>query len=219
MNLSFPPSIAFVGLILAGGLVQGLLNDRWRASESVENAVQKLDNVPMSFGDWRGESKKLDNDDMSRVGIKGHASIRYRNLATGDEVSVLLVCGRTGPIAVHTPDVCYGAAGYSQSSEMRKREISTESGPTYTVWTQPFKRPAGQAASQIEVNWVWMANNKWVAADNSRLTFAGLPALYKLYVVRELQNLESNKKRDSGALFLRDFLPLMERVFAPAPSP
>jgi hypothetical protein len=212
------PSIAFISLVLAAGVYQGMASERWHSSSDVGNAVRRLENVPNTVGDWKGESIPLETADLTHLGIKGQISSRYRNAVTGDSVTMLIVCGRPGPISVHTPDVCYRAAGYTAVGETYAKEIPIEEGKKRSVWAQVFRRPATQADSQIEVNWAWLAENEWVAANNSRLSFAGSAAIYKLYVVRELSALESNRKRDASALFMHEFLPALEKVLSPAPS-
>jgi len=210
------PSIAFISLVLVAGVYQGMENERWHSSSNVADAARRLENVPRLLGDWKGQEQPLNIGDLTHLGIRGHMSARYRNSTTGDVVTVLIVCGRPGPISVHTPDVCYRTAGYTAAGEIHAKEIPIEGGKKRSVWAQWFRRPATQAASQIEVNWAWLANNEWVAPDNSRLSFAGFAAIYKLYVVRELPALESNRKRDASALFLHDFLPALEKVLAPS---
>lgn len=38
----------------------------------------------------------------------------YVHRTNGRAAAAMLMCGRPGPIAVHTPDVCYPGAGYRQ---------------------------------------------------------------------------------------------------------
>jgi hypothetical protein len=212
------PSVVFVALVLAAGVGQGLQNERWRPSADVEAAALRLENVPVTFGNWRSEPVPL-ADDLTHIGIQGYSSKRYLNNVTGDVVTVLIVCGRPGPISVHTPDVCYGTAGYTAAGDLHLKEIPIAGRKGLSVWAQPFKRPATQSASNIEVNWAWLAGNEWVAPENSRLSFAGYSALYKLYVVRDLPAMASSNKRDSSALFMSEFLPALEKVLAPVQSP
>ncbi len=212
------PSIVFVSLVLAAGAYQGIKSDRWHASSDVAAAAKRLEQVPNQIGDWKGEPLPVEGDDMTHLGIKGFKSTRYRNTVTGEAVTVLIVCGRPGPISVHTPDVCYQTAGYRPAGEVFAKEIPNAGGKKRSVWAQAFHRPATQAVSQIEVNWVWLAENEWVAPDNSRLSFAGAAAIYKLYVVRELPALEANRKRDVSAMFMQDFLTVTEKALTPPPS-
>src|SRR5260370_5182040 len=113
MSRSYLPLIVFAGLVLAAGTIHGALTDRWSASTSVAEAARRLDAVPQTLADWHGEEAPLDTDNLQSLqsaGIKGHLSRRYRNIVTGERISLLIVCGRPGPISVHTPDICYGGA-------------------------------------------------------------------------------------------------------------
>jgi hypothetical protein len=214
MTRSALPIVAFVALMIAAGVVQGLNTERWQASAAVAEACRKLDKVPLALGDWRGENFPLEEEDLKRAGIKGHVSYRYENLRTGDKVSLLIVCGRVGPISVHTPDVCYGAAGYSAVGERYAKEVPVADGRTLNVWSLRFRAPSTVSSKQIEVNWVWNNGKNWIAAEVSRLTFAGSPALYKMYVVRDLPALAADRKNDPSKSFLQTFLPELEKILA-----
>ena len=76
---------------------------------------------------------------MARAGIKGCVYRRYRNPRTGESVSVLLVCGRGGPISVHTPDVCYAGAGYRPTARSEPKEVDLGDGPKRHVQGRPVR--------------------------------------------------------------------------------
>jgi hypothetical protein len=209
------PLVIFTLLVLAAGVAQGLYTNRWRSSVAVENAAQRLDAVPLSLGDWRGEKESLDSEDLKRSGIKGHAMIRYRNAITGRKISLLIVCGRPGPISVHTPDVCYGSAGYEAVGEQYRKPVPVGKDRTLSVWALQFKAPRSMAASQIEVHWAWNGGDGWVAPPNPRLSMSGYGAIYKMYVVREVSTLPADQKEDPAVSFLQTFLPELEKVLSP----
>ena len=50
----------------------------------------------------------------------GYISRVYVNQLTGENVRVALLLGPPGPIAVHTPEICFSAQDYRQE-ESRKR--------------------------------------------------------------------------------------------------
>jgi hypothetical protein len=208
------PIVVFAALVIGAGVVQGLQSDRWRRSSDVDQAVQRLQKVPTSLGDWQGEPQAIEEEDLRRAGIQGHAYYRYRNAVTGDVVNMLIVCGRPGPISVHTPDVCYSGAGYEATGKQFTKEVPVEGDRTISVWGLRFKAPTTAGASQIEVDWAWNAGNGWVAADVARWKFSGQKALYKLYVVRTLPALAADKKKDPSVSFLQTFLPELEKVLA-----
>jgi hypothetical protein len=206
------PLIAFAVLVLAAGTILGLHSGRWGSSANLDEAVGRLNTVPANLGDWRGEEAPFDADDLRRNGIRGHASYRYRNMISGERVSMLIVCGRFGPISVHTPDVCYDKAGYQRVGEEKQKTITLGHGRTVSVRALRFNAPTTSAfhSSQIEVCWSWNGGKGWVAPENSRWTFAGYPVLYKLYVVRDI----SGSAKDPSVSFLQTFLPELEKIFS-----
>src|ERR1700742_4693745 len=105
------PSTICVLLVGVLGAVHGIYSDRWGPSGQLEKALKRLDRVPIAFGDWAGEDLPFEQSDMARAGIEGTVLRRYKNPRTRESVSLLVVCGRGGPISVHTPDVCYAGSG------------------------------------------------------------------------------------------------------------
>src|SRR5947209_7996825 len=112
------PVVVAVAVVVAAGLVHGFWTDRWGVGEAVAEAAASLDRVPRSVGDWQAEP--LDSDQGSVPGVAGQLYLRYVNRKTGDSVSIALVCGRPGPVCIHTPDVCYAAIGHTV------REVTSE---------------------------------------------------------------------------------------------
>ena len=100
--------VAAILLLLASGVVQGRLGGRWAASPDLNEAVARLRLLPREIGTWVGEDADLDLKTLQRIGIGGGILRRYRDTRTGASAMILLVCGRPGPVSVHTPDVCYG---------------------------------------------------------------------------------------------------------------
>ena len=74
-------------------------------------AVSKLDRVPMVIGEWKGRPETVDSRDRIAAGLNGLVMRHYENSRTGGTTTLVLVCGRPGPVAVHTPEICYPGAG------------------------------------------------------------------------------------------------------------
>jgi hypothetical protein len=209
------PAIVFAILIVAAGVLHGMRTERWRPTSGVAEAIQALDNVPLEFGDWQGKRTKLDEADLARAGIKGHFWCAYRHARSGSTFAVLLVCGRSGPISVHTPDICYEAAGFEASGPPQLQEVHFESGATQTFWTGKFRKPSSASAAHLEIFWAWNGGDGWSAPENPRLALSRHPVLYKLYVVREVSPRAKSNVLDSFKDFLEVFLPELNRVIAP----
>ena len=111
----FPVVTAFAALIV-GGVVHGIWTDRWRTNDEAEAWAARLAKVPMNVGEWQGEDQE--NKGTQIGGVSGTLYRRYVNRA-GQAVNVFLVCGRAGPVAIHTPNDCYVAAGYEMLSQVR----------------------------------------------------------------------------------------------------
>src|SRR5262245_12181781 len=120
------PALTFGALTLVAGFVHGLHTNRWHASADLDDAVGRLDVVPAEIGDWKGEPEFFDEESLRHAGIMGHRGFKYRNVVNGEVVRMLIVCGRSGPISVHTPDVCYGGAGYQAVGDRQKKTVNSE---------------------------------------------------------------------------------------------
>src|SRR5687768_3625371 len=105
-------------LILGAGLAGGLWTNRWAVSAELETAVTRLGDLPPTIGDWEGQKvEALDARQLEIGEIAGHAVRQYKHRRNGQVISVLVVCGRPGPIAVHTPEVCFSGGGFQQAAE------------------------------------------------------------------------------------------------------
>src|SRR5437764_8305353 len=105
------PAVAALVAVVAVGVVHGFWTDRWGLSEAVAAGAARLDRVPRVVGDWHAEL--LETGQRDDPSLAGQLYLRYLNRKTGEAVSVALVCGRPGPVCIHTPDVCYAASGYT----------------------------------------------------------------------------------------------------------
>src|SRR4051794_41847552 len=92
----------------------------------------------------------MDARHLDAVGVVGHLSRRYVNRRTGDAVLVLLLCGKPGDVAVHTPDVCYEAAGYARDGGVEP--LRPGGVPDAELFTARFRR-GGAAPHPPRVYW------------------------------------------------------------------
>src|SRR5437764_15264638 len=111
--LKLLPILSAIPLLLAFGAVEGVWSERWHKSGALEQAAARLDQLPLNVGDWQGRDQELDARVQTLAELSGYRSRQYVHRTTGATLSVLLVCGRPGPVAVHSPEVCYAGAGYA----------------------------------------------------------------------------------------------------------
>jgi hypothetical protein len=213
-------NLAALSLILGSGFVSGLWTNRWGSSQELKTAADRLQHVPTAFGDWTGQAMVLDPQEVRDSDIEGYLAWRYVNRIDGGNVLVLLICGLPGPVAVHTPDVCYPGAGYEQSGPIVTESLDFgRSGDVAELNTALFRKDRASASLPLRVSWSWNAKGRWRVPANPRLSFAPNASLYKLYVVREMQSTDDQHEKESSRIFLRQFLPeLQKALFAGSKS-
>ena len=54
----------------------------------------------------------MDEDTVEMLECTGNIVRTYENQRTGEVVSVFVIVGPAGPIAVHTPEICYSSQNY-----------------------------------------------------------------------------------------------------------
>lgn len=205
--------VAVVGL-LAAAVYEALTTDRWGATQNVREAADKLAGVPATFGDWTSTEVPQSEKVLRVAEAAGHVSRVYRNRKNGSEVTVLLLCGASGPIGAHLPEYCYAGNGYEKRGDAQR--VALTNGASY--WSIRFEKKPPTADVPLRVCYAWGTEGEWEAATNPRSQFALKPALYKLYAVRaEPRELAPGANEPIHA-FLTDFLPEVKKALAPPPT-
>jgi hypothetical protein len=206
------PVVIGLTAVIACGVVHGFWNDRWRPAKEPADAAARLNDLPLSIGDWEGQV--IDAKPSATAGaIAGMIQRRYVHRSTGDTVLMAVVCGRPGPVSIHTPDVCYGASGYNFGQRLRKNIPNTSA----EFWTADAVKTQAAEESQLRFYWGWNAGTGWKAADDARQLFPRVAVLHKLYVIREL-NGTGAKDGDNEPCqrFLQVLLPALDRALYPS---
>ncbi len=205
------------GLLVLTGVVHGLWTDRWKPSHQLEEAVARLDRVPLTLGDWQAASLEIGADELQMAQVTGYLSRRYTNRVTGQSVMVVLLCGRPGPVGAHTPDICWQGAGYSMVGDPEEFSVPDSGEPRPQFEHAQFRPADPGVPARQHVLWTWNAAGVWKAPRNPRLQFARYRALYKLYLVIELPTAEARLEDDARLDFVRQFMPALTRALFPAP--
>ncbi len=209
------PLMAAASLLIAAAVVHGLRTDRWGADAKLEAAAARLDGVPMKVGEWEGRPFDIDARQLAIAEAVGHLSRTYTHRRTGAEVSVVVLCGRPGPISLHSPEVCYAGAGFSISGESDTCSVSGENASAAQLFKAKFVKE-GPAPETLNVFWAWKAIGAWTATSNARVAFAQSTVLYKLYVIRRLGRPDDSPAQEPCLDFLRDFLPELDKRLSPS---
>ena len=215
------PVLAGMVALLAYGLAEGYWTNRWTSSAALASAAERLRNVPSRVEGWDAEEQELDPRQAKQGEIFASVLRTYKHLATGEAVRVLLLCGRPGPISVHTPQVCLGGAGYALVRPAAREKPDPSEADEF--WAGRFWRRGQAGTDNMEVYWSWNARGSWVASDGPRLAFAREKVLYKLYVFRPLNvAAEPDGKGDPAEeqaspvpAFLKAFLPQVSQSLFP----
>jgi hypothetical protein len=187
-------------------------------SESVEEQLfaERLEKVPLNIGEWEGtDLEKMDPRERATAGISGELSRNYHNRRTGEAVSMFIVSGNARNIALHTPDQCYVAAGYTmmQSPGPYSVEVGSE---TVDFSTTEFKKEQVGGTQLLRIFWTWSSDGKWESPKLGRVQLAGRPALYKMYLdTDELRSGGRSVEKTPSLTFIRDVLPVLNATLFP----
>lgn len=196
---------AVIGLTLLSGVVHGYLDGRWSNPVDLNAQGDRLGELPKQLGDWVFvESTPLDEGAANLLRCYGEEVRRYRNEKNGAEVNVAVLFGPRGPIAVHTPEVCYDSAGRQQVGGTRSETISTKTAE-HRLWTVQFAENS-QLAPSLDVWYAWSSGGPFEAAKYPRVWLT--ESLYKIQVAGPVGDDLRRPCRD----FLESYLPHVENV-------
>jgi hypothetical protein len=204
--------LAFSAIILPG-IGHGHLTDRWCVSKELEEYTQRLANVPMDIQDWQGEDLETDPQQTAVAGLTGYVSRRYTHRTSRTQITVLVGCGRAGPVSVHTPDICYVGSGYKMSNAETKFSLKNPNPSLVGEFREASFMKADPTPRYLEVYWSWNCKGAWEIPDYPRLAFGLRRALYKMYVIcpysRENQRKEA---QDACKSFFDVLVPVLKNT-------
>jgi hypothetical protein len=202
--------------LLAAGLLHGYWTDRWMIDEETHVAADHLATIPLQIGDWEGEEIEV-KPGQSGPGVTGCIQRRYVNRKLGATIMLALVNGRPGPVATHTPEVCYGASGY-QVGARKPIDLDFQGTPAQ-FWTSDAIRTKVTEETKIRLYWAWNGGQGWVASADARNEFPRYrhPILHKLYIIRDLNDSSAalTGKEEPCEVFLQALMPEMEKALYP----
>jgi hypothetical protein len=193
-------------------IYEGVRFEFWRTTdpEELNHFAKRLETVPESFGDWSSRPAAVDDVQLAAAQVRAHVSRDYTNRKTGAKVNVFVVCGKVHPMAIHSPDQCYAAVGFTQGDPSRK--YVAVNGRTAEFWSSRFTRQENLETQALDIVWAWAADDGiWQAPTSPRPHFSSENALYKIYLMTP-----PGAEADADQ-FLKDFLPVLDKaLFTPA---
>jgi hypothetical protein len=215
MKRYLPALFAFAVIVLSGAL-HGMWTDRWALSPELKIAVARLNNVPKTIGGWKSKDAEVDAEQIAQANIAAYLARVYEHPKKG-KFMVFLMCGRPGPISVHTPDICYPALGFQEVGKTAKHAVKYGSAEQKAEFVSAlFRRSQSTGAEDIRIYWSWNAIGSWRAPSDPRFAFGAKRALYKMYVVQT--GLKSNvpSEPESANDFLTVVLPKLQKSLFPS---
>jgi hypothetical protein len=197
--------------VIAAGIVHGVWTDRWGTPLEPTALAARLDQLPLVLGEWQGQD--LDYDWKELGPVAGSLYRRYVNHRTRAAVTIFIVCGRPGPVAIHTPDVCYRASGYEMLSlEKYPLPPGTALGE---FCTSHLRKTRSSEQQHLRIFWSWYAGGTWSVPPNPRLAFARYGVLCKLYLLHEIGSSSEPFDQDPCVELMSQLLPeLRKSVFS-----
>ncbi len=207
MNRSrFVPGLIGVLVITAiTTIARSYLEAGWSNRSELKMHLESLEGIPDQIGDWVCSSTEDLPENAKRIlNCHGFINRSYWNAKTGATVTVAVLYGPRGPIAVHTPDVCYSGIGTNPVADRRSVEIKTED-HSDRFWTINFTRGAEMTPS-LEVWYAWSDGGPWVASEHPRFWLTD--SLYKI----QLAGTPGKDQAESDCkTFLRDLIPVLRQ--------
>ena len=197
-------------LTLVSGAVHGRLGDRWDRPAKLLAAAERLEGLPIAFGEWQMEAAHgLSERTVELLECAGYVHRTYVNRSTGETVNMAILLGPPGPMSVHTPDVCYSSKQFSVREQRRPVQVRATDVPDERFWSVTL-RTNDLHADALRVLYAWNDGHGWSAPREPRFRYGGRPLLYKIQVAGHLLagGVTTN---DPCCAFLRDFLPVADR--------
>lgn len=192
-----------LALIVGGGALYGSYSQRWGPPADLVAMGQAVEQMPDQIGEW----VMLDKAPMGKTTLEmlecaGYVNRRYQHRDSGQIVNLAIIVGPPGPIAVHTPEICFSSRAYEQQSSRDRTQLKSAQGDEHSFWCVNFDTK-NVLANKLRVYYAWSLGPRWNASESPRYEYAANPALYKLQLSAEVPPGELGDKVDPGKEFLQ----------------
>jgi hypothetical protein len=195
-----------VATTVAAGFVHGRLTQRWGPVPDLLAAGAHLSTLPAQIGDWQLVSDEpIDERTLQMLSCAGHVKRQYVNRKTGETIWVAILVGPSGPIAVHTPEICYSSRATTIEGERAPVSLVDAEGRSNTFWSLWFAT-SNPSADRLRVWYGWSGSGVWKASESPRFEYAAQPLLFKLQIASFVPSAERENPSDPCQGFLSALL-------------
>lgn len=204
------PVVLAAALTASSGLIADMLRERGGEAALLE-AGRRLQQLPGDFGRWRLMAEKpLSDSAVRELQCRGYVNRSYLHLGSGAQVNVAVLVGPTGPMAAHTPEICYSSREYDLAAPPSQRLLRPQRGGADEFRCVRF-HSRRLTSPELSVYYAWNDGERWRAPTAPRLALSLCPKLYKIQTAAYLTG---DEKENPCEAFLRDFLPLLDQQIA-----
>jgi hypothetical protein len=219
-TVALPAALCLALATLFAGWLHGQATNRWGAPPDIQAIANKLERVhDKDVGNWRLQrEEELDPSVRQMLQCEGKLLRVYQHRETGDVISVVVLLGPSGPIAVHTPEICYSSRDYSIGQRRKSIDLKDVADRQHSLWDLELK-PRRSESPALRVLYAWSPGDAWQATASPRFAFAGAPYLYKLQIAGPTISNSTDSEFDPCQDFLQSFLAaLSSHLTAPGRS-
>jgi len=185
------------------------MTGRWGMPREQLAAGSRLESMPAQFGTWRLQSSEQISDDVrNTLQCTGQLLRSYFNEKTGETVRVTVLLGPSGPISVHTPEICYSSQNHEIVEQRRRVPVHDSRGANHEFWAVGFQSKDLEAR-RLSVYYGWTTDGRWSAPKQPRFSFATSPHLYKIQLAAYPRAGAGSVTDGPCIPFLQDFVPLV----------
>lgn len=197
---------AGLGITVATGVVCGRVSQRWGPVPDAILAADHLKSLPEDIGTWHlAEEQQIPGAIIDTLQCAGYVNRKYVDRHTGSAVHLAVIVGPSGPISVHTPEICFSSQAYSIEDPRRAKELVDSAGSQHSFWYTTFKS-TNAIAEHLRVYYGWSSDGNWRAVESPRFEFAGKPLLFKLQISSYISPENSSSDKDPCQAFLERLL-------------
>jgi hypothetical protein len=176
------PIVLVLAITVLTGIVHGRLSQRWGPVPDLKGAGEHLKQFPQQVGDWQMvKDEKIDDGVIRMLSCTGYVHREYVNSKSGESVLVAIMLGPSGPISVHTPEICYSSRAFTIQEPRKLVTLTDSDGGRHTFWSMLFSTNK-PTADRLRVHYAWRGKENWTASKHPRFEFGGEPLLYKVQI-------------------------------------